>query len=230
MKRYFLIDYEAVQNLDGIENLNETDVVILLFMDDSKGVSFRTLAKMNASKAEIQQKFVNGKNETDMCYAVAFIIGQISSKGDEIILIAKSNDFSLFLKTFTEDANIKLSDYESIENFLKNEPEEIEEEPEAPSFNGKSNDDYNELLIKFGITVPPFFDRIINFIEKSRHTLIADANIIYRLALLFWAVRDAPKEINEKIDAVSDITKWKRRALEAYVAWYQEILKEENLQ
>ena len=70
--RYFLVDYEAVQNLDGIENLTETDVVILLFMDDTKGVSFRTLAKMNQSKAKIQQKFVNGNQETDMCYAIAF--------------------------------------------------------------------------------------------------------------------------------------------------------------
>ena len=120
--RYFLVDYEAVQNLDGIENLTETDVVILLFMDDTKGVSFRTLAKMNQSKAKIQQKFVNGNQETDMCYAIAFLAGMLSVKGNEIILIAKSNAFSLFLKTFTEEANIKLSDYESIEKCLENMP------------------------------------------------------------------------------------------------------------
>ncbi len=100
--RYFLIDYEAVQNLDGIENLTESDVVIMLFMDDTKGIDFRTLSKMNQSKAEIQQKLVNNVHKDnvmfDMCCVVSFLVGQLSAMGHEVVLIAKSDGFAQFLK------------------------------------------------------------------------------------------------------------------------------------
>ncbi len=100
--RYFLVDYETVQNLDGIENLTKSDVVIVLFTDDTKGIDFRTLSKMNQSKAEIQQKLVNITHNDnimfDMCCVVSFLVGQLSAMGHEVVLIAKSDGFAQFLK------------------------------------------------------------------------------------------------------------------------------------
>lgn len=220
MKRYFLVDYEAVQNLDGIENLTESDVVILLFMDESKGVSFRTLAKMNASKAEVQQKFVNGKNETDMCYAVAFLVGQISAKGDEIILIGKSSDFSLFLKTFTEDANIRLSDYESIEKCLENEPEkkfltqkkeqkiEQKEAPQKTTF--KPTLDYS--LAE---------EEVFSMICEARKIKKMDANTKNLLHNLFEISVNSPTYLSSEKRRVSTKTGYSENALSIYIAWYK---------
>ena len=60
---YYLIDYENVKNLEGIEALPAEDTVIVFYSKNANNLTFQTLQKIASAKASIQYKEVSATVE-----------------------------------------------------------------------------------------------------------------------------------------------------------------------
>ncbi|MDD5922335.1 MAG: PIN domain-containing protein [Eubacteriales bacterium] len=79
---YYLIDYENTKKsgLKGIENLAETDTVVLFYSENADTLTFEMHQKINESKADfqLQQAIVGTKNALDfeLVTYLGYVIGQ----------------------------------------------------------------------------------------------------------------------------------------------------------
>lgn len=93
MKTY-LVDFENVKSkgLTGIENLNETDTVIIFYSENSDTISFEMHQKVLCSKAEVEYFKVNvgGKNALD--FQLSTLLGYLVGRDVYSHIFVISND------------------------------------------------------------------------------------------------------------------------------------------
>ena len=94
MKRAFLIDFENVKSagLVGLEDLNETDQVIILYSVNSNTISFEMHQKIMQSPACVDYYQIKrgGKNSLD--FQLSSLLGYLLGSGEYTHLYVVSND------------------------------------------------------------------------------------------------------------------------------------------
>ena len=125
---YYFIDFENVnsQGLEGIEDLNSDDCVIIFYSANANSMTFEMHNKINISKADIVFEKVNvgKKNALDFQLAsyIGYVIGRNEGTDAAYHLVTKDSEFSVIGKFWQR----KYKTFSVIERIAKKaaEPEE----------------------------------------------------------------------------------------------------------
>ena len=92
--KIYLVDFENVKSkgLQGIDNLTETDTVIIFYSENSDTINFEMHQKVLTSKADIEYFKVNvgGKNALD--FQLSTLLGYLVAKDTYTNIFVISND------------------------------------------------------------------------------------------------------------------------------------------
>ena len=92
--KIYLVDFENVKSkgLQGIDNLTETDTVIIFYSENSDTINFEMHQKVLTSKADIEYFKVNvgGKNALD--FQLSTLLGYLVAKDTYTNIFIISND------------------------------------------------------------------------------------------------------------------------------------------
>jgi hypothetical protein len=104
----YLIDYENVKNLTGIQELNKTDTVIIFYTENAKSLTFEDHINIKNAAVEIDYKKVTtGKNALDFQLSsyLGFLIGQGRT---EFCIISKDQGFDSVISFWKNEKNISI--------------------------------------------------------------------------------------------------------------------------
>lgn len=91
-RKYYLVDFDSVKanGLDGLENLNADDNMIVFFVKGESTVDFSVIAKFNSCCAGVIMKEIERK--VLLPFVISMYIGSIINENPEIYLICKSGE------------------------------------------------------------------------------------------------------------------------------------------
>lgn len=104
----YLIDYENVKNLTGIQELKKTDTVIIFYTENAKSLTFEDHINIKNAAVEIDYKKVTtGKNALDFQLSsyLGFLIGQGRT---DFCIISKDQGFDSVISFWKNEKNISI--------------------------------------------------------------------------------------------------------------------------
>lgn len=143
----YLIDYENVKCLTGINELTSEDTVIIFYSKNANTLTFETHRELISSSAKIHYKSVSvgGKNALDFQLAsyLGYLINNDNKSNSEFCIISKDNGFSYLVSFWKNEKNIEIKLFtnlsgqtfkkeveeknNTLENALKNSPLELKD-------------------------------------------------------------------------------------------------------
>lgn len=136
----YLIDYENTQNLLGIENLTETDVVIIFYSKNANTLNFPTHIALKQAKATIAYKNVEvgGNNALDFQLSsyLGFLINQ--NLQNTYYIISKDKGYKNLVSFWKKEANVEIKVVANLTGNLI--PEEVStDKPQTEAQNNSAN-------------------------------------------------------------------------------------------
>lgn len=102
---FYLVDYENVNNISGIDKLDESSRVIIFYSKNANTITFDTHKAILAAKASIEYKNVEvgRKNALDFQLSsyLGYLIGEYPSH--KFFIVSKDNGFDCLIKFWKEE-------------------------------------------------------------------------------------------------------------------------------
>lgn len=101
----YLVDYENTQNLLGINDLSENDVVIIFYSQKASSLSFELHKEILSSKATVEYKCVDVGSQNALDFQLVSYLGYLIKQNEnsecKLYIVSKDKGFS-FVATFWE--------------------------------------------------------------------------------------------------------------------------------
>ncbi len=136
MKRYLLVDYENVQNIN-LEKLPQKDFLIYIFIGESQNkIPFKLVQDAQKFGDKINWIKIDGNGTNALDFHIAYYLGKFNfeSSNDEYIILSKDKGFDPLIR-FIKKQNGKCRRINSI-NEISNQKKDIED----------NNSDYNKII------------------------------------------------------------------------------------
>ena len=108
----FLIDYENTHSLNGINNLSETDKVIVFYSNNANTLTFSALESILCGKASITCKAVEvgTKNALDFQLStyLGYLLKETEGTDTKIFIVSKDLGFSLVKSFWLKELNVDI--------------------------------------------------------------------------------------------------------------------------
>lgn len=108
----YLIDYENVKCLAGINELTSKDTAIIFYSKNANTLTFETHKELISSRAQILYKnvTVGGKNALDFQLAsyLGYLINDDNNSNSEFCIISKDNGFTYLVSFWKNEKNIDI--------------------------------------------------------------------------------------------------------------------------
>ena len=103
----YLLDYENVKNLTWIDELNNTDSVVIFYTKNANGLTFEEHLTLQQAKAKIEyKKVLTGNNALDFQLSsyLGFLIGQNFT---DFCIVSKDNGYDSIVGFWKNEKNLK---------------------------------------------------------------------------------------------------------------------------